>query len=258
MIQSISLIGAGNLATRLGIALKEAGLTIAQVYSRTEESAQALATKLGAEYTNELEAVNTEVDLLVFALKDDSLETVLSRLNLQGKLIVHTAGSLPMSVLSDHSDRYGIFYPLQTFSKQREVNFQELPFCLEASNDEIYADLEQLAQRISTKVFPIDSAQRQSLHLAAVFVCNFVNHFYYLGEQVVDKYQVDFELLKPLIMETAAKVMELKPYDAQTGPAKRYDEAVINKHLHFLEDQPDLQKIYSFVSKQIFEAHKKE
>lgn len=256
MIQTVTLVGAGNLATQLGKALFKSGIQILQVYSRTEESARMLASKLNCEYTNSLSELNMEADLFVFALKDDSLTDVLSQLHLAGKFIVHTAGSLPMEVLQPHSDFYGVFYPLQTFSKQRDVDFAQIPICLEAAKPELLEELKELAKRLSNKVEEIRSAQRQSLHLAAVFTCNFVNHFYYLSHRIVQKYGVDFELLKPLITETAAKVMEIDPFDAQTGPAKRFDEAIINKHLDFLADQPKLQEIYSFVSKSIFEAHK--
>lgn len=256
MIQTVTMIGAGNLATQLGKALHQAGIKITQVYSRTEESAKALAVRLESDYTNTLTSVRTDSDLLVFALKDDALVDVLSQMDLQGKFIVHTAGSLPLEVLKPYSENCGVFYPLQTFSKQRDVDFTKIPMCLEAATPALLADLKKLAERLSDKVEEISSAQRQSLHLAAVFTCNFVNHFYYLSHQVVKKYGVDFELLKPLITETAAKVMEIDPFDAQTGPAKRFDEAIINKHLDFLADQPELQEIYSFVSKSIFEAHK--
>jgi len=258
MIQSVTLVGAGNLATRLGVALKKAGIEILQVYSRTEESARALAEKLDAAHTTNIDDITLDADLTIFALKDDILESLLSRIDCRGKLIAHTAGSLPMSVLAGHSEKHGVFYPLQTFSKQRDVNFKEIPICIEGVNTAIVDELSELASKLSNKVERINSAQRQSLHLAAVFVCNFVNHFYYLGHQVVQKYGVDFELLKPLIRETADKVMEIDPYDAQTGPAKRFDETIINKHLKFLSDQPELKEIYSFVSRSIFDAHKSE
>ena len=258
MIQSVTLVGAGNLATRLGVALKKAGIEILQVYSRTEESARALAEKLDAAHTTNIDDITLDADLTIFALKDDILESLLSRIDCRGKLIAHTAGSLPMSVLAGHSEEHGVFYPLQTFSKQRDVNFKEIPICIEGANTAIIDELSELASRLSNKVERINSAQRQSLHLAAVFVCNFVNHFYYLGHLVVQKYGVDFELLKPLIRETADKVMEIDPYDAQTGPAKRFDETIINKHLKFLSDQPELKEIYSFVSRSIFDAHKSE
>lgn len=256
MIHTITLIGAGNLATQLGVALKQAGLNILQVYSRTEDSAKTLANKLDCAYTTDTSQVRLDSDLLIFSLKDDILENILARLDCRGKTIVHTAGSLPMSVLGEHSSMYGVFYPLQTFSKQRDVDFNQIPICIEASSLEVLVELKELASKLSDKVEEISSDQRQSLHLAAVFTCNFVNHFYYLGHQVVQKIGVDFELLKPLIQETAAKIRGMDPYEAQTGPAKRFDETIINKHLKFLDDQPDLQEIYSLVSRSIFEAHK--
>ncbi|MFV0376930.1 MAG: Rossmann-like and DUF2520 domain-containing protein [Mangrovibacterium sp.] len=256
MIKTISLIGAGNLATRLGIALREEGLQITQVYSRTEESARELAEKLDCDAVWRLEDVTLDADLILFAVKDDALDSVLRQLPLYGKLIVHTAGSLPLSVLAPYSNRYGVFYPLQTFSKQREFEFIDIPICLEASDIESLDELDELAWSISEKVKEVNSEQRLGLHLAAVFVCNFVNHFYTLGAQIVEKLGFDFDLLKTLICETTDKIIEMKPFDAQTGPAKRFEETIINKHLDFLSDQPELKEIYRLVSKSIFEAHK--
>ena len=250
------MIGAGNLATRLGTALHKKGIQFLQVYSRTKESAKELAGELNCSYTTDLSKVRMNADLILFALKDDVLENVLSQLDCQNKLIVHTAGSMPMEVLAPYSDRFGVFYPLQTFSKQRQIEFSDIPICLEAAGPEVLGDLNELAGRLSSKVEKMTSEQRQSLHLAAVFASNFVNHFYYFSQQIVEKHEVNFDLLKPLICETAAKVMEVSPYDAQTGPAKRFDEAIINKHLKLLAEQPELLEIYSFVSRSIFEAHK--
>jgi len=256
MIQTITLVGAGNLATQLGKALAAAGLEILQIYSRTKESAAELAEKLNCSYTTELSGIRLDADLVIFSVKDDALKDVMTQLELTGRFIAHTSGSISMDVLKDYSDRYGVFYPLQTFSKQRDVDFSEIPICLEAASPVLLDELKLLATRLSQKVNEISSAQRQSLHVAAVFICNFVNHFYYLGQKVVEQNGVDFELLKPLITETAEKVMTLQPLDAQTGPAKRFDETIINKHLKFLSDQPELKEIYSFVTQRIFEVHK--
>jgi predicted short-subunit dehydrogenase-like oxidoreductase (DUF2520 family) len=162
-----------------------------------------------------------------------------------------------MDFLSQYSERCGVFYPLQTFSKGREIDFCGIPICLEANSEKILAELNELAGRISKAVYEITSEDRKILHLAAVFACNFVNHFYYIGDQLLEKQGLAFDLLKPLISETAAKVMGMDPCDAQTGPAKRYDETIINKHLKLMDNQPELREIYRFVTNSIYQAHKK-
>ena len=257
MIRSITLIGAGNLATQLGKALKKAGLEIVQVYSRTEQSAKELALLLNADFTNNTNEINLTSDLIIIAIKDGAITNILSKLDCRNTFIVHTAGSIPMSLLSNFSTQYGVFYPLQTFSKSRDVNFQEIPLCLEASSPDLLEELKKLAGLITGNIHEIDSIQRETLHVSAVFANNFVNHLYFLSDQLLEMKGVSFDLLKPLIKETAAKVEELSPYDAQTGPAKRFDETIINKHIKLLDKQPELRKIYSFVSESIFQAHKK-
>jgi len=257
MIQQVTLIGAGNLATQLGKALLKAGVKIIQVYSRTEKAARGLAVVLNTDYTNESEKINLSADLVLVAVKDDAIACILEKLECRQTKIAHTAGSVPLDLLARYSDHCGVFYPLQTFSKSRDVNFREIPVCVEANSAEMLHELKDLAMKISENVREINSREREVLHLSAVFVCNFVNHFYYLGANLLEKYKLPFSLLEPLILETAAKVTELNPYEAQTGPAMRYDETIINKHLNSLETQPELRKIYSFVSESIFLAHKK-
>ncbi len=254
-IKRITFIGAGNLATQLAKALFKQGIEINQVYSRTLASAELLAEQLNAEAITNMQLLNAHADLYVFAVKDDALISVLQEFPYTNKPIAHTAGSIPMAVLSSFSTSYGVFYPLQTFSKTREADFQHIPFCIESSSEIFTVQLKQLAARLSTDVRDVNSVQRQSVHLAAVFVCNFVNYMYSVGYDLMEEYKLDFNLLKPLIEETAKKVMYANPKDVQTGPAVRFDEQVMNKHLQFLENKAHLQELYSFVSKQIFNMH---
>ncbi len=258
MIQRITLIGAGNLATSLGKAFQKAGLDIVQVYSRTRESASVLASKFGCSYTNKAHEIDLSADLVLLAIKDDAIPGLLEKFDCRRARIAHTAGSVPLELLEKYSDHCGVFYPVQTFSKSRDVNFSDIPVCLEANSSEMLGELKTVAVRISRDVREISSAERKVLHLAAVFACNFVNHFYYLGDKLLSEYGLPFNLLIPLIRETASKITEISPYDAQTGPAMRYDETILNKHLKMLEKRPELTKIYSFVTESIFLAHKKE
>ena len=249
----IVFIGAGNLATNLAKALYRKGFRIVQVYSRTMESARTLAEKVEAEYTTDLQAVSKDAKLYIVSLKDDALVDLLPQITegKQASLLVHTAGSIPMSVWEGHAERYGVFYPMQTFSKQREVKFQEVPFFVEAKRSEDVELLKAVAATLSEKVYEASSEQRKSLHLAAVFICNFTNHMYALAADLLEKYNLPFDVMLPLIDETARKVHELAPRDAQTGPAVRYDENVMSNHLAMLVDSPALQEIYKLMSKSI-------
>ena len=246
----IVFLGAGNLATNLAKALYRKGFRIVQVYSRTEESARTLADEVEAEYITDLKEVSKEARLYIISLKDAAFVELLPH-----ALLVHTAGSIPMNIWEGYAERYGVFYPMQTFSKQRAVDFREVPFFIEAKRPEDVELLKAVAGTLSEKVYEADSEQRRSLHLAAVFTCNFTNHMYALAAELLEKYHLPFDVMLPLIDETARKVHELPPCDAQTGPAVRYDENVINKHLSMLEDTPALQEIYKLMSKSIHEHH---
>ena len=254
----VVFIGAGNLATNLAKALYYKGFRIVQVYSRTEESARALAEKVEADYTTDLQEISKDAKLYIVSLKDAAFVELLPQIteDKQKSLLVHTAGSIPMSVWEGHAERYGVFYPMQTFSKQREVDFREVPFFIEAKRPEDAELLKAVAGTLSDKVYEADSEQRRSLHLAAVFTCNFTNHMYALAAELLEKYHLPFDVMLPLIDETARKVHELAPRDAQTGPAVRYDENVMNKHLSMLADSQALQEIYKLMSKSIHEHHK--
>ena len=250
---SIVLIGAGNLATCLGKALKQAGLSVVQVYSRTEASAARLASLLDCPYTTDLKAIDQEAFFYIFALKDQGLEAAIQQMHANHGIWVHTAGSMPMHVFEGHNPRYGVFYPLQTFSKTREVNFRQIPIFVEGSDPAVEERLQQLAKQLSEQVYVLSSEKRKYLHLAAVFACNFTNHLYALASDLLEAEAIPREVLLPLIDETAAKIHDLSPQAAQTGPAIRYDKQVIDKQLAMLTD-PDLQQLYQLLSQSI---HKK-
>jgi len=256
MIKNVVIIGAGNLATQLALALHENGIQIKQVFSRTAESAQALAEKVNVPFTTSLSQLASDADLYLIAVKDSAIAEILENLNLgENHLIVHTTGSVPMNVLDGFSRNYGVFYPLQSFSKSRKADFTTIPICIEANHPENLMKLQELARKLSSSVHQINSDERKTLHLAAVFVNNFVNHFYVIGAEILQDKKLNFDLLKPLIHETAAKIETMQPLDAQTGPAKRNDTLVINDHLKMLQDKPEFQKIYSFVANNIFQFH---
>lgn len=249
----IVLIGAGNLATNLGKALFHAGHEIVQVYSRTEESASALAAVLKCAHTVDLAAVSTNADVFIFALKDDAVERVAYQLKKgrENLLFVHTAGSLHVDVLP--TARRGVLYPMQTFSRYKDVDFSVIPCFIESAQQKDKELLLALAKTISDTVYELDSDNRKYLHLAAVFCNNFANHCFTLGAQLLKEHgNLPFSVMLPLIEETANKLHTMSPHEAQTGPAVRQDKSVLNKHQLLLSSTPNLLKIYELLSESIY------
>lgn len=250
----IVLIGAGNLATHLGKALHAAGHDVVQVFSRTMQSAETLASLLDAEPLTDMAQVRDDADVYIFSVKDSALEQLVSQLcGGEKKVFLHTAGSMPMSVFRGKALHYGVLYPMQTFSKQREVDFSIIPCFVEANDEFALKQIEGLAGQISHRVFQLSSEDRKYLHLSAVFACNFANHCYAASQELLQQHGIPFDVMLPLIDETAAKVHGMTPKEAQTGPAVRYDENVIGKQIQLLENQPYFQKIYDCMSKSIHE-----
>lgn len=247
----IVFIGAGNVATHLSVALKRTGNDIIQIFSKTFDNAQLLASQVEAEPINNIKSIKNNADIYIFSVKDDVLSDVVKQMPATGGIRVHTSGSLPMSILSaDKSDGYGVIYPLQTFSKGRKADFRSIPVFIEGNSKETQHILENIANSISGDVRTLDSDIRRYLHLAAVFANNFSNHMFTLASEILNQEGIPFETLKPLILETAAKVMDMEPKKAQTGPAVRYDEKVIQKHIDLITD-PDTKEIYKLISKSI-------
>jgi Uncharacterized conserved protein len=249
----ICLIGAGNLATSLAPALAEKGHRFLQVYSRSESSAGKLAGVLDCQAVVDPRQICPKADLYICALKDDALSQVLPHVDFGKGMLVHTAGSLPMDVLAAYTSNYGVFYPLQSFSKQRPVDFRTVPFFIEAAKTDGLNQLRLLASCLSEHVIPANSDQRRQLHLAAVFANNFVNYLYSIAKDLVDEKNIDFKYLLPLIQETADKLHSLSPVQAQTGPAIRFDRNVIDKHLQLLAGHSEWQSLYEALSKGIYE-----
>ncbi|MDH6357267.1 Rossmann-like and DUF2520 domain-containing protein [Parabacteroides sp. PF5-9] len=246
----VVFIGAGNLATHLALEMSRKGLRVGQVYSRTEESAADLARQLDCAWTIDPQAIRSDGDLYVFAVKDAALPAVISQLKPNNGLWVHTAGSMPMDIFKGYTSRYGVFYPLQTFSKRRSVDFSQIPVFLEAAREEDLNVLSEVAQQLSDHVEILSSEKRKRLHLAAVFANNFTNHMYVLAGKILEKEHLPIDVLRPLIDETAAKIHDMPPLQAQTGPAVRYDENVINKQLDMLTD-PQMKALYQLISQNI-------
>ncbi|WP_027450065.1 Rossmann-like and DUF2520 domain-containing protein [Xylanibacter brevis] len=248
----IVFVGAGRLATNMAQALCQKGHRIVAIYSRTMLSAQQLAEKVGAEATCDLQSLPKNADAFIFSVKDTVLGSLIADLQ-SGREEVpffHTAGSVSMEVFGQHR-HHGIIYPMQTFSKERLVDFSRVPIFIEANDDSSLRLAEDLASSISPLIYHLSSAERRYLHLAAVFACNFANHCYALSAEILQKHGLPFSVMLPLINETAQKVNTMNPVEAQTGPAVRYDVNVIEAQNALLADAPDVQKIYELMSKSI-------
>ncbi len=257
MSLNFCFIGAGNLATQLAKAFFSRGQNIVQVFSRTETSASALAKLVNAEFTtNPAEIVNS-ADVYFIAIKDSAFSELLPKIDFGNRLVVHCSGSVSINELKNNSSKFGVFYPLQTFSKQRNVDFKKIPVFIEANNSENEELLVKIAAEISEQVTVLDSESRRTLHISAVFACNFVNHFYHIAGNILKSKAIDFDVIRPLILETAMKVQTFKPAEVQTGPAVRFDENIINLHLAELSGMPEYQQLYDTISKSIFEHQKK-
>lgn len=252
----ITFVGSGNVATHLGAALKNAGHQIVQVWSRNLQNAALLAYHLKAEPIDDLNEISAETDLIIIGVKDDAVETVASFIHLKNVLVVHTCGAVNMQVLEKYFSNCGVFYPLQTFSKNRELDFRAVPLCLESSDKNSMDLLLDLARTVSNQVSLVDSDQRKVLHLAAAFACNFSNYLYSISADLLEENQLNFDLLRPLILETALKVQQFLPSTMQTGPATRGDEQTMRAHLSLLHQHPDLQQLYHLLSQGIIKMDK--
>lgn len=252
----IVLLGSGNIATHLGKALKMAGQNITQVWSRSFERATELADAVGAQPVNEISEITATADLYILAINDDAIRNVAEQLTIDEGLIVHTSGTVAMDILDDIAEKTGVFYPIQTFSKAKAVDLRLVPIAIEGSSAEVLATLHSLASRLSEKVFEMTSIQRRSVHVAAVFACNFTNHMYVLAQELLKDQDVRFDILRPLIAETALKIQTADPASVQTGPALRDDQSTMEKHLQLLNDNPPLRDLYEKLSQSIINYQK--
>ena len=253
----IVLVGAGGLGTNLGLALHEAGHDVLAVFSRTMEHARMLAERIGSQPTDDICALQNEADLFIVSVKDAVLTDVVQQL-MQGReeqYFAHTAGSMPLTLFQGMARHYGVFYPMQSFSKERRINFSEVPVFLEASDAQTLTQLKALSATLTPHVYELSTDERRYLHLAAVFACNFANHCYALSAEILQQHGLPFNVMLPLIDETARKVHYLSPLEAQTGPAIRYDLNVINKQQQLLDD-PAMKELYERLSKSIYQHAK--
>ena len=250
-MKNIILVGSGNVATHLGIALQNYNYKIVQVYSRSIENAKTLAQKLNTNFTNDLTQLKT-ADLIIVSVNDDAISTVLSKL--KNTAIVHTSGSIGMDVFEPNFSDFGVFYPLQTFNKDIGLTISEIPFCIEGNSKAFEKELIEIAKNLSSNVITINSAQRKQLHIAAVFACNFSNHMYSIADDLLTEKDIDFKILLPLIKQTIANLNTNRPKVVQTGPAKRKDIKIIQEHINLIQ-QEDIKELYRKISNNIIKTH---
>lgn len=253
---TISIIGAGNVATQLALTFKKAGHQIIQVYNRTEEHGLQLAETVGASFTSDIENLQP-ADVYIIAVKDDAITELANWLIKVDGIVAHTSGTQPMHLLAKSNAGYGIFYPLQTMTVHSVLNFKLIPILVDGSDDKTKNTLQTLAKSISEHVHLITDEQRQWIHVAAVMVNNFTNHLYTLGNELLNQHNISFDVLKPLILQTAQNAVNNPPFSQQTGPAVRNDISTIQKHLQLLDTHPDMQLIYKAITENIRLKHDK-
>lgn len=252
-VAKIVIVGAGRIAWHLGKRLKSKGLSVAQVISRTAEHAELLAQTLQCNWTNDWSELLPDADWILLAVRDDAIADVAGQLApfSQNALVTHTSGGTPGAVLKPFFGRFGVFYPLQSFSFERSPVWSKIPFCVDAQEESDVLFLKKIAKTIGNLVYRVNDEQRSALHVAAVFANNFSNHCFSIAEKLLDEKNLAFELLHPLMEETLAKALQDSPARMQTGPAIRGDADTIRRHLDLLQDHPDWKGLYKNLSESI-------
>lgn len=251
-MKSVVIIGAGNVAFHLTRALIQNTVNVRQIFNRTLSKAEELGEANKIKYTDKISEIE-KADLYIIAASDSAVEELSHYIPFDDTLVVHTSGSLDTKVLKGNY-RKGVFYPFQTFTKRKVLRYEEIPFFIEAENKEDEDALLKLADRISNEVHRVNSETRLKAHLAGVWVSNFTNHLYHIGDLICKDAGLPFDVLRPLIRETAQKIVEIPPLDAQTGPARRNDQIILNKHLEIIEDSR-LQQLYQLLSNSILRTY---
>lgn len=253
-MMQVVILGSGNVAVHLYATMRSLDtIDIVQCYNRRNIVLH--PDQEPSLITSDISKIK-EADLYIIAVSDVSIEEVSEELQFTNRFVVHTSGSVPMTAIHD-KHRRGVFYPLQSFSSDTQIDFTTVPICIEAEHEEDYSVLQDLARSLSNKVYPISSEQRKTIHLAAVFVNNFTNHLYHIGKEICDQQDIPFEILHPLIQETSSKIVSISPKEAQTGPAKRNDTTTLHKQIEALKN-PLYKVLYKSFTKSIQKTHGKE
>lgn len=253
-MNNISFVGSGNIAYHLSEAFKGAGLHINSISSRNELSGKQLAESLSSQFCK-IEDIDPNIDLVIITVSDDSIAEVIEAIPSSIRAAVHTSGAIPIELFGTRFNNSGVFYPLQSFSKIREVDISNVPFLIEANNPVFQTQLVDLAQRITSRVEIMGSEERKHLHLAAVIANNFVNYLASEAYSILENQGIDGSLIRPLMLETIERLESIHPKDMQTGPAKRNDKEVLKKHEELLNSNPKLQSLYRQISQLIMQKY---
>jgi len=245
---NIVIIGTGNVATNLAFSFAKSNIKISQLIGRNKEEVKKIGNKLKIPYNSDYNKINSTADAYIIAISDDYIKQISAKKKLKNKLIIHTSGT--KSIEEIQSDKKGVLYPVQTMKKDKLINFNNVPVCIESNNEESLNLIRYLANILSKNVQEINSHQRKTIHLAAVMVNNFSNHMFCLGKRILEKEKLSFDILKPLISSTCENAME-DPEKSQTGPSVRRDKTTIKEHLEILNTNKDLRKLYKFISESI-------
>lgn len=247
----VILLGAGNVAYHLAAAMeKSENIDFIQRYRRSRHNDELFPMDIPV--INDIDLLK-QADIYLLAINDDSIKGFTENLpDLKG-LLVHTSGSVPLTDLNP-TNRRAVMYPLQTFTIDRLIDFSKISLALETESETDYILLEKFARYLSPHVFNLNSEQRKQLHMAAVFANNFTNYMYLTAQEICVENQIDFDVVKPLILETAEKILDLDPIEAQTGPAKRQDDKILQEHLTLLSSEK--KNIYQLLSKAIGDRYK--
>jgi predicted short-subunit dehydrogenase-like oxidoreductase (DUF2520 family) len=251
LVKELTIIGSGRVAEALALAFIKSGHKIGGIFSRNPDTANKLAQKTGSRVLTDLAIPDTS-DMVIMAVPDHAIAEIAGKIRpLPSTVVAHTSGSTGIDVFPENIPKHGVIYPLQTFTKDREVNISEVPFFTEASEEVTLGCIDDLVHSLGSQAYHIDSERRRMLHLSAVFVCNFVNHMLYAGISIAERSRIERSLFGPLMHETVQKALELGPEEAQTGPAVRNDISTIEKHIGLLSFSEELMNLYKVVSDSI-------
>lgn len=250
MRRKIAILGSGNVATFLAKALRKANNTITQVYSPNFENATSLANKINADPIDNISHLRdgADLDVYIIAVSDDAIGEVAAQLKTEHKIVLHTSGATSKEILHEVSENYGVLYPYQSLRKGDLIDINNLCMFFDGSNEETLSMAEELAFEVAGYAIQVNDEERLQYHLAAVFANNFSNHLFALAEKMLQDRGLDFENLKPIILQTAQNAMAQSPAKNQTGPAIRGDEKTMSKHLELLRNEENLNKIYTDLS----------
>ncbi len=252
--KGITIIGAGNVASHLGVSFYKAGVRVNSVVNRSLNSARELGERIGAHYTDDFSSIPPDTSMVFICINDDAVPAVISMID-PSLPVVHTSGSVSIEVLNYRFEKCGVFYPFQTFTKNVNIGDLYFPVCLEANCDAIAKNIEYIAGKVSKQVVWMNSIKRKELHLSGVMLNNFTNHLMVRSAEYLDGHHIDSNLLLPLLEETVRKIKENTPADVQTGPARRNNQGIISDHLRLLSNYTHLYDIYNVMSKSIVDYY---